>query len=398
MVRSFPLNLASSEPTNTVIKDKVILLISPEPWGQNFVSKHHYAHYLSKNNKVYFLNPAKGFSKVPMTSMKVGINEVETNLLTVDYLNLLPRLNYLPKSVQASTYRKQSAAIQKAISDKIDLVWSFDPHRYWDQSVWNADASIYHTVDFHPGAKYEEKIVASSTLFLGVTELILNEHKRKGHLIMHAADVDGFKNIKNRELPGLNTIKACYVGNFHKHIDYDVLQQLAKENSDCDFIMIGPIADSNLSAGNKIGQRDFNDLSSLKNVFFLGSIPANELMSIISRCQINLVLFKKEFEQIHCSPHKLMGYFYTGNVTISNYIDAHKNTDKDIISMVEDLEKTPAFFKEVKTKLAHFNSPEKRQKRIEFAIQNSYASKIEQIGKLLEDATDSKAFIPNNNG
>lgn len=231
MVQSFPLNLASSEPTNNVIKDKVILLISPEPWGQNFVSKHHYARYLSKNNKVYFLNPAKGFSKAPLTSMNVGVNEVETNLLTVDYLNLLRRLNNLPKSIQHSTYRKQAATIQKVISNKIDLVWSFDPHRYWDQTVWNAEATIYHTVDFHPGAMYEEKIVASSTLFLGVTELVLNEHKRKGHLIVHAADVGGFKNIKNRELSGSNAIKACYVGNFHKHIDYDVLQQLQRQDT-----------------------------------------------------------------------------------------------------------------------------------------------------------------------
>ena len=39
------------------LKNKTILIISPERWGTNFVSKHHYALELAKNNNVYFLNP-----------------------------------------------------------------------------------------------------------------------------------------------------------------------------------------------------------------------------------------------------------------------------------------------------------------------------------------------------
>ena len=40
------------------LKDKVILIISPQPWYQLFVSKHHYAIELAKyGNTVYFLNP-----------------------------------------------------------------------------------------------------------------------------------------------------------------------------------------------------------------------------------------------------------------------------------------------------------------------------------------------------
>jgi hypothetical protein len=49
------------------LSGKNILLISPESWGQNHVSKHHYATELSKNNKIYFLNPPSSKKQYPST-------------------------------------------------------------------------------------------------------------------------------------------------------------------------------------------------------------------------------------------------------------------------------------------------------------------------------------------
>ena len=40
-----------------ILKKKVILLISPQPWGSLYISKNHYALELSKNNIVFFLCP-----------------------------------------------------------------------------------------------------------------------------------------------------------------------------------------------------------------------------------------------------------------------------------------------------------------------------------------------------
>lgn len=369
------------------MKNKTILLISPEPWGANFVSKHHYANYLSKDHTVYFLNPATGFARSPSKGMNIEIKPIKEQLFTIDYLNLLPRLNRLPLAVQKRIYRKQAQLIAQKINAELDIVWSFDPHRYFDQEVWNAKHSIYHTVDFHPGAKFEKEIVLSSDLFLGVADLILAEHTayRKGVLIPHAADLDGFRQKSEHKIPGKNAIKACYVGNFHKHIDYAILEQLAVENPDCDFIMVGPVENSNLSAGNKIDHTIFQKLKMLPNIYFLGSVPPDELMSIIQKCDINLVLFKKGQERIHCSPHKLMGYFYSGHITLSNYIDAHKQTEEDIIIMIPDQGQIPKAFQKIKHNLADYQQEKLQKKRREFAETNSYQNKIIEIQQLLID-------------
>jgi len=367
--------------------DKTILIISPEAWGTNFVSKHHYANYLAKNNTVYFLNPVLSSKINPFGKINVEIQNIKKNLIQVNYQNLLPRLNRLPKFIQMYIYKIQAKQIQKALAiRKFDIVWSFDPHRFWNQEDWRTNKSIYHTVDFHPNAKYELNISNTSSLSLAVTPLIketLSNSTTKTYRIGHGADIDNFTIDNSIKIPGHNHIKACYTGNFHRHIDYDLLTQMAKENPSLDFIMIGPIHSNNLSSGSQIQKNKLNKLERQENVFLVGSVPSHQLMSYLTQCHINLVLFKKEFEITHCSPHKLMAYFYSGNITLSNYIDEHKNTESDIIWMLKDINDSSSKLSEIVNDLSKFNSVELKNKRKQFAISNSYDKKIEEISNLL---------------
>jgi hypothetical protein len=369
------------------MKNKTILLISPEAWGTNFVSKHHYANYLAKNNTVYFLNPVSNSIVNPFGPVNVKVEKLKDNLFSVNYQNLLPRLNVLPKFVQQFIFKKQAQQIQTALNIvKFDIVWSFDPYRFWNQTVWCAEKTIYHTVDFHPMAKFENLICKSSNFVLGVTPLVIDSirnYKKIIHKIGHGADIDNFQIDNSISIPGENKIKACYTGNFHKHIDYNQLIQMANKNKDVDFILIGPIKNNNLSSGKQINQTELQKINNLQNVFLIGSVPSNQLMGYISQCTINLVMFKKEFETIHCSPHKLMAYFYSGNITISNYIDEHKNTSADIITMTNNVADISKLITEIKNNIEKNNSKELKEKRKQYAIQNSYDNKIEEISKLL---------------
>ena len=78
-----------------------------------------------------------------------------------------------------------------------------------------------------------------------------------------------------------------------------------------------------------------------------------------------------------------MAYFYSGNVTISNYIDEHKKTDSDIIKMVDELDKFSLLLTKISSELKHWNSAEFQAKRKQFAIQNSYDNKIKEISKIM---------------
>lgn len=370
-----------------MLENKTILLISPEAWGANFVSKHHYANYLAKKNIVFFLNPAQESTIHPFGDTNAQITKIKHNLFQINYQNLIPKLNSLPKTIQKWYYKKQAEQIKIKIGiDKFDIIWSFDPYRFWNQQVWKAEKTIYHTVDFHSKAKYEYEICQNSSHIFGVTPLIINPLKKYTNQIKrigHGADIDNFSINSSLSLPGTNKIKACYTGNFHKHIDYSLLIELATKNDDIDFIMIGPLLNNNLSNSDQVEKYNLEKLMNIKNIYLIGSVPSHDLMTYLSLCDINLVLFKKEHEVIHCSPHKLMAYFYSGNVTISNYIDEHKLTDSKIIIMLDVLKDIIEKIKEVKMYLNKYNSEDLKKKRKQFAIKNSYDSKIEEIAKLI---------------
>ena len=45
-----------------MIKGKNIIIVSNEPWGDIWYSKHHYAYELNKTNQVLFIDPPRKWS------------------------------------------------------------------------------------------------------------------------------------------------------------------------------------------------------------------------------------------------------------------------------------------------------------------------------------------------
>ncbi len=366
---------------------KIVFLISPEYWGNNFVSKHHYANYLSAKYLVYFIQPPSKWSFKNIFSTNIETKAINPNLLLVEMANILPRLNYLPKFVQDILFKIQAKRILGALKIKNPfIVWSFTPMVYWNLNIWNATKKIYHTVDFHP-AKFEKHTCESADIVVSVTDLVsqpILQYKPIIYNLGHGADIDSFvkANLNEVVLPGANRIKAGYVGNFHNQINYDLLKHLALRNLNIDFIMVGPYGKSNLSHFNTISNEDFEELKAMKNVFFIGSVPSNKLMSYLLHFDINLVLFKDDKKIIHCNPHKMMGYFYAGGITVSNFLDEYKDK-RHLLLMADEEKEIEGLFKYAAENLEDLNSEEKKLRRRKFAEANSYALKIEEIENLL---------------
>lgn len=360
---------------------KKIIVISPEAWGPNFVSKHHYANVLSENHIVYFINPPKKFNNFKVS---VEVEKVHDHLNIISYSNVLPKLNRLPLTIQGWVYKIIINKILKTIKKPIDIVWSFDPRRFYKQSTWGASKSIYHSVDFHPNSK-EDLLCKNSDLVIGLSDLIcadLEKYSTEVHKISHGCHFDLEKtSIKSRKLPGQFEIKAIYVGNIHKHIDYDILHMLATQNK-VDFIIIGPTEINNLSSNN-IAKEDLEKLKKLQNIHFLGSIKSNEILDYLSSAHINLVLFKKEFELIHHAPHKMMAYFASGNLIISNMINEYRNASENLLKQLEQTSIIKEFPKVI-TSIHEHNSDSNKHYRKSFSQENLYSKKVTEILELIK--------------
>ena len=378
------------------IKDKTILIISPEAWGAIYVSKHHYAHYLSKENSVFFLNPAIAPRNGKYGSMHIEQENAEVSLTVITYNNLLPKLNQLPKFIQRKIYKKQANQILKFLPvDQIDIIWSFDPFRYFDLHVWRGKMKIYHTVDVHFNKCFEHDIASSADLVLLSSEMLYTKLSKDNHHIYnigHAADTEHFSGNKNEvvSLPGNQKIKAGLVGNFNNNVDYDLIESIAVENPSIDFIFVGPYTSENLGTVSSSVATRIEEINGLTNVYFVGSVHSNEVILWLNSFDINLVLYREDKRDIIINPHKMMGYFYTGKITVCSWFNEYKDTSHELLIMRNHNHEIPATIKEVAHKLDYWNQEKFKQRRRNFAEQNSYPLKIEKIGQLLSEIESEK--------
>lgn len=372
------------------LEDKIILLISPEAWGHNYVSKHHYANYLSQKNKVYFLNPATSPLKNKPGKMNIQTETVQNNLHIVSYNNLLPRLNNLPKAVQRSVYKKQAKKIIAFLGEsKPDIIWSFDPFRYFDLGVWQVKRLIYHTVDVHFNKCYEHDIAASADLVLLSSELLrknLSSSNSNIHYTGHAADIDHFSSDSKvtPKLPGNKKVKAGLIGNFNHNVDYDLIRNIATHNPEIDFVFVGPYSTHNLGEVSSSIEDQVNEINKMDNAHFIGSVPSEEIISWLNVFDINLVLYKEEKRNIIINPHKMMGYFYSGKITICSWFNEYKDSDPEFVYVSKNNHEIPDIIKKVNENLPHWNQEDFMKKRRKFAIDNSYPNKLLIIEDLLK--------------
>lgn len=354
------------------MKNKKILVISPEPWGINFVSKHHYALELSKENTVYFLNPP---SSPRGSRMDITVTEENEKLFLVSYRNLIPRLNQIPFLLQNRMYRIQAIKIQDYLEiAEFDLIWSFDPYRFYDQKVWKAEKRLYHCVDFHFNAKHEGIIIKSSDLTVVISE-IMNDHFQniptRFSPIGHGFDPN--YTLEEVEVPGSKKLKAFYIGNISGLLAFRRLIQLAQAHPEIDFILIGP----HQFKDNK------NPFSSIENIYLTGEINAELIPSYLKYSSINLLLLKDRKGVPNSNSHKLMAYFDSGKVTLSDHLIDYENADNSLILLAKDAANFSKQFNEVISNIESHNSTEKQKIRRQFASNNTYSEKLKKISNLL---------------
>lgn len=354
------------------ISKKVIVIISPEPWGISFLSKHHYAVELSKGNKVYYINPGNSSSSIQVVS---------DNLTIVNYKKL-KGVNKLPPSLRRGIEKKIVGKILTLIKEnKIDIVWSFDPFSLQNLKFWKAEIAIYHAMDNHL-TKLEKEVADNSDFIFAPSKLILNKFKDikvVKNVINHGLS-DVFINESNKNLAKDKTgIKVGYVGNLSSFaINFKILYKIVKQNPKVEFNFIGPIGKSNLSENAKTSI-ELSYLLDLSNVVYHGVKSTTELASMIGGYQVFLLCYDADPVTISNS-HKIIEYLSTGSVLVSNYIDEYADKP-ELVEMCEKIDDLPSLFKRTIQNYSHL--VDNSSVRIDFAKDNSYARQIERIEKII---------------
>src|SRR5580693_6706119 len=160
------------------LRDKTILLISPQSWGAMYVSKHHYAIELAKRgNRVYFLNPPEPEKDKERESVEIVSSGIENLWLIKHNLWFPYNLKFHAIFLFHLLMKPHIKRVLKAISRPIDFVWSFDlgnfyPFRFFGPGIFK----IFHPVDEPLNRTAIDAAIGCDIIF-SVTHEILEKYK-----------------------------------------------------------------------------------------------------------------------------------------------------------------------------------------------------------------------------
>ncbi|WP_340153600.1 hypothetical protein [uncultured Marivirga sp.] len=350
------------------IKEKNIILISPEPWNHIFVSKHHYATHLAKRgNKVFFLNP-------PSKSLQIEETNIE-NLYSVHYNGFVKGLRFFPRILRNYLLRKKFEQLQKVCNTEFDIVWSFDNSVFFDFSALPKKAfCISHTVDLNQDFEFE-KAAQSADLCLGVSQAIVDKQKQfngRSFFINHGYNQSAAQFNEDLVLPGKQSIKAFYAGNLNiRYLDWELIQTSIEEFPQVDFIFAGPWDEG--------AQK--TDIIAKHNFHYIGVLAAKDLRSFYEISDLLLITYKYALypEQLSNS-HKMMEYLGSGKMILATWTKEYESlAEEDLIKMAKNTEEFLILFQEVIADLDKWNSKHKSGVRVKIAAKNSYINQLRKI-------------------
>lgn len=354
-----------------ILRDKNILLISPEPWEHIHVSKHHYAIQLGqKNNKVFFLGPPGTIQSASETPY--------TNVVSVQYFGFPKGIRFYPRVLQKCFIRKKFNELEALCGVTFDIVWSFDNSVFFDFSALPERVlAISHIVDSTQDFQFV-RTASTASVCLGVTREIvgrLKKFNRRSFFVQHAyAQRDGILDIR---LPESQKTRVGYAGNLNlKYIDWKVLDKIVSGHTEIGFYFTGPY---------DVNHEFVLRLKRKPNTFFLGEIPSEQLGAFYKQMDVLMLCYlADDYPEQLANSHKMMEYLASGQMIVATQTAEYRAiSDGGLILMSNRNEEFPFLLREALSNLDYWNSVEKANMRKAWAAENTYEKQLTRIEEFL---------------
>jgi hypothetical protein len=373
------------------LKNKTILLISPQAWGNMYLAKHHYAIALAKyGNEVYFLNPPSD-SKIK-NEVEVVKSNIHPSLYIVNHsLFFSKKIKFKFIWLFHFFMKFHIDKIKKNIAKEIDIVWSFDLGNYYPFKSFSSSYKIFSPFDKAKNKVFINSAVDCDIIISPAYEIIesYNQFNVPKHFIHHGLAEEFFNQTKVNRIDETE-IRIGLSGNWlRKDIDTKRLLHIINENPEVIFEFWGVFQthQSNIGGEEGIETADLMvQLGNLKNVVIHGVKHPKELAIEFQRMDGFLICYNILKDQSNgINYHKIIEYLSTGKVVISNNITTYSSLPNLIVMTTSSTHNNelPTLFKTVIDNLQHFNQTQFVAARKEFAFSNLYYSKIAEIEKLI---------------
>ena len=358
---------------------KNILIVSNEPWGDVWFSKHHYALELSKTNQVFFLNSPGSWKLPHLWSNRVIMTRVKDNLEVLSYNNYLPftgRFEFLRSINNRLIY----SLLKKHLRQKNFypfIFWSFDPIRLEEPGRLHPELSLFYSVDNHSHGT-EGDLVRNSDLVLVVTPFLekkYRELKKPLYLVPHGVPVNRLST--EHILAHKPKKQILFMGSVDHRMNYKQVSMAAEQLPLFTFKMIGKINKSNFTEND---HKDFNELEKRPNVIFTGAMSFNLLHGEILDSAVCLLISKQELINNTLNSLKILQYLAYGKPVVSCRFEMYSNSSPGLIYQYSSDEE---FVKLVTEKATVPEPDDIKAMRIEYTKQFEYPRLIARIGEYI---------------
>lgn len=351
------------------LKNKTILIVSNEPWGNMWYSKHNWAFELSKNNLVYFINPPNRWKFKDIFKTTIKIKDYSKTLKILNYNNRLPltKYNFLFKINESLIFK----ALNKFFKNKKKLIfWSFDPYRLIYPNKLNFLHSIYFVADRYLIPR-EKILIRNVNSIISVSKDLtkdINHH----HILNLSHGISDSEFNTDKDVVGYENF-ILYIGGIDYRLDYLLIANLLKSFPNEKFLFIGKISN--------IDDNDFRDIfidRKFLNFEYKMAIHFKELKNYIAKAKICLAPMKKGIQGNSINHHKLLQYLAHGKPVLSaKFIDYQ---DNNLLIEYSDTKDAILKFKNI---LEEADDIALINKRINFAKEFLYPNLIKKIEEFL---------------
>ncbi|HTN06112.1 hypothetical protein [Agriterribacter sp.] len=368
-------------------RDKTILILSPQPWYNLFISKHNYARAFAAHNKVIYVGAPAFNSK----GYKLVKPENELNLEVLEYNISLPeKIKFHWPGLYRFFIKHTLRKILAEQFNRIDVCIDFGCYQQYRSLDWMpAKTHIFFPVDDHDFLTANDR---GAHLVLSVSENICKKFSASGkpcHFINHGLNKEFEENalgiLKEEKFwKSGEKIKAGYSGNlFIPFLDIPVLKKIVQENAHVEFHFFGT---THFNKQNKEHAEWDHFLRNTPNVVLHGFLHPKELVQSLNDMDVFLLCYKPDYKNYHAeNSHKVFEYLSTGKVLISTYLSIYRDNPLMLMSGKDNNEELTGIFASTIKCLEEHNSLGLQKERIALSLDNTYNRQIKRIGHLIEE-------------
>ncbi len=372
-------------------------MLSPEPWGKIFISKHNYAIALARRrNEVYFFNSVRA----GLLPGKFSVRESGySNLKIVEFRPPFPlALKFHAKKLYGYLMNLYLKYISKALALKPDIIWDFNSsYEYGDLSAFHPAFTIFQPVDQIRKEMAHKKADVLVTISAKIADQYQNPDAPK--LVVSHGVAENFVQLALRPPQSKNNkpLRAGYIGNLCiESLDRNLLIELIQNNTDVEFHLVGPYgaSDNNLgTAEDSESNRFFSFLKEAKNVILYGAKTQPEVAALLDGFDINLICYKATPTYQSDNSHKVLEYMAAGKVLVSTYLSNYEGSK--LIEMSKGgVSEFLELFAGVKNNIDSYNTVSRQQDRKQLALDNSYDKQIAKIETFIAGLRGEPRTVP----